>query len=69
MSPHVSAPDDLVLHGPRVLGFASPARVAQRFALDRAVVEELLATLGIPRGAEGEPPVYGRPMVSAASRS
>ena len=27
-SPHVSAPDDLALHGVRVLGFATSSRVA-----------------------------------------
>jgi hypothetical protein len=39
---HVSAPDDLVLHGPRVLGFASPGRIAGRFGLDPDEVEDLL---------------------------
>jgi hypothetical protein len=42
MPPHVSKPADLVLHGPRVLGFASGADIATRFALDPTVVEELL---------------------------
>jgi hypothetical protein len=37
-----SAPDDLVLHGPRVMGFASAARVATRFRLDADLVDELL---------------------------
>jgi hypothetical protein len=39
---HVSVPDDLVLHGPRVLGFASPGRIADRFGLDRDEVEDRL---------------------------
>jgi hypothetical protein len=39
---HVSAPDDLVLHGPRVLGFASPGRIADRYGLDRDEVEDRL---------------------------
>jgi hypothetical protein len=34
--------DDLVLHGPRVLGFASADRVAGRFDLDEELVVELL---------------------------
>jgi hypothetical protein len=42
MPPHVSGPADLVLHGPRVLGFASPARIAARYGLDAVFVEELL---------------------------
>jgi hypothetical protein len=42
MPPHVSAPADLVLHGPRVLGFASSARIAARYGLDAVVVDELL---------------------------
>ncbi|WP_030177094.1 hypothetical protein [Spirillospora albida] len=42
MPPYVSADDDLVLHGPRVLGFASPSRIGARFRLDTALVEELL---------------------------
>jgi hypothetical protein len=42
MAPHVSAPEDLVLHGPRVLGFASTPRIAARFGLDVDKVEELL---------------------------
>src|ERR1700754_4499326 len=42
MPPYVSAPDDLVLHGPRVLGFASPSRIGARYGLDASLVEELL---------------------------
>ena len=42
MAAHVSAPDDLVLHGPRVLGFASPGRIAARFDLDPDEVEDRL---------------------------
>jgi len=42
MPPYVSVPGDLALHGPRVLGFASPSRVAARFGLDAGIVEELL---------------------------
>jgi hypothetical protein len=34
--------DDLVLHGVRVLGFPTTARVADRYGLDPATVEELL---------------------------
>lgn len=37
-----SAPEDLVLHGPRVLGFASSSRIAARFGLDRRGVDEML---------------------------
>jgi hypothetical protein len=40
--PHASNPADLVLHGPRVLGFASAGRIADRFRLDPALVSELL---------------------------
>lgn len=42
MPPYVSVPDDLVLHGPRVLGFASSSRIAARFGLDAGLVDELL---------------------------
>lgn len=42
MPGHVSAVEDLALHGPRVLGFASSARVAARYRLDPDVVHELL---------------------------
>jgi hypothetical protein len=37
-----SAPEDLVLHGPRILGFVTPSQVAARFGLDPDLVEELL---------------------------
>ena len=37
-----SAPDDLALHGVRVLGFAGTARVAGRYGLDREEVRETL---------------------------
>jgi hypothetical protein len=37
-----SAPEDLVLHGLRVLGFASAARVAARYRLDTGPTQELL---------------------------
>lgn len=40
--PYASAPEDLALHGPRVLGFATAARVATRYALDEGTVQELL---------------------------
>ena len=63
MAAHVSAVPDLVLHGPRVLGFASAARVAARYGLDAPEAdschtvwiqlhEDLLATLGVPRGGD-----------------
>ncbi|MGY1738824.1 MULTISPECIES: hypothetical protein [unclassified Geodermatophilus] len=42
MPAHVSDPDDLALHGPRVLGFASPGRIAARYGLDRDEVEDRL---------------------------
>jgi hypothetical protein len=42
MPAHVSDPGDLALHGPRVLGFASGSRIAARFGLDRAFVEDAL---------------------------
>jgi hypothetical protein len=41
-SGHESSPDDLALHGVRVLGFPTTERVAERFHLDAAVVEESL---------------------------
>ena len=45
-SPEVPAyesdPQDLALHGPRVLGFASTSRVAARYGLDVGVVDEAL---------------------------
>jgi hypothetical protein len=37
-----SAPDDLVLHGARVLGFATAPRIAGRYGLDAAAAGELL---------------------------
>lgn len=40
--PYESALDDLVLHGPRVLGYATARRVAIRFGLDADKTEELL---------------------------
>ncbi len=46
MAAHVSAPDDLVLHGPRVLGLATTDRIAARFGLDRDDVEDLLLDFG-----------------------
>jgi hypothetical protein len=39
---YLSTPDDLALHGVRVLGFATAARVAGRYRLDVGEVEELL---------------------------
>jgi hypothetical protein len=42
MPPYRSAPDDLALHGPRVLGFASASRIAERFGLEPGVVHEVL---------------------------
>lgn len=42
MTPYVSDPADLVLHGPRVLGFATSDRIASRFGLDREHTRELL---------------------------
>lgn len=42
MPGHASITDDLVLHGPRVLGFASSGRIAARFGLDADEVQELL---------------------------
>lgn len=39
---YLSAPDDLALHGARVLGYASASRVAGRYGLDSARVEESL---------------------------
>ena len=40
--PHVSSPELLALHGLRVKGMADSAAVAERFAVDRELVEELL---------------------------
>ena len=42
MSAYVSHPEDLVLHGPRVLGFASAVRIADRFGLEADLVYEVL---------------------------
>ena len=42
MRPYVSDPADLVLHGPRVLGFASSGRIAAQFQLEREFTHELL---------------------------
>ena len=42
MTAHVSSVEDLALHGPRVLGYADAGRVASRYDLDVAQVEELL---------------------------
>lgn len=39
---HRSALEDLVLHGPRVLGFTTPSRIAARYRLDLTFVEEML---------------------------
>ncbi|HEY7430425.1 MAG TPA: transcriptional regulator [Streptosporangiaceae bacterium] len=39
---HVSTAADLALHGVRILGFAAASRVAGRYGLDPATVEELL---------------------------
>jgi hypothetical protein len=39
---HLSTADDLALHGVRVLGFPTTARVADRYGLDVDSVEELL---------------------------
>jgi hypothetical protein len=41
-SPHVSAPDDLALHGVRVLGFATSSRIAARYGLDAGATGESL---------------------------
>jgi hypothetical protein len=39
---HVSAPDDLALHGVRVLGFPTAARIAGRYGLDASLAQETL---------------------------
>jgi hypothetical protein len=39
---HASAPDDLTLHGVRVLGFPTASRVAARYGLDAGTVGEAL---------------------------
>lgn len=41
-TPYLSHPEDLALHGPRVLGFASATRVARRYGLDPDETGELL---------------------------
>jgi hypothetical protein len=41
-APHKSAPDDLTLHGARVLGYATAARIANRFGLDLSVASDFL---------------------------
>jgi hypothetical protein len=45
--PYVPSPEDLALHGARVLGFATASRIAGRYGLDPGAVQELLAG---PRG-------------------
>ena len=40
--PYPSSAEDLALHGPRVLGFASASRIAARYGLDTGLVRELL---------------------------
>jgi hypothetical protein len=40
--PHLSTAEDLALHGPRVLGYATASRVAARWHLDAALVADLL---------------------------
>lgn len=40
--PYVSAPEDLALHGVRVLGYAAASRIAGRYRLDPGAVQELL---------------------------
>jgi len=47
MAVYVSAAEDLVLHGPRVLGFASSTRVAARYALDPGMVEDTLLDFAV----------------------
>jgi hypothetical protein len=39
---HLSTPDDLALHGVRVLGFPTSSRVGDRFGIDVEVVEDAL---------------------------
>ncbi len=39
---HNSAPEDLALHGARVLGFATASRIAGRYSLDVGAVGESL---------------------------
>ncbi len=40
--PYGSAPEDLALHGVRVLGFVTASRIAGRYGLDPGAVQELL---------------------------
>lgn len=42
MPAHESALEDLALHGPRVLGFASAAQIAAHYGLDVALVDDAL---------------------------
>lgn len=42
---YLSAPEDLALHGVRVLGFATPSRIASRYGLHGETVEEALLDL------------------------
>ena len=42
MTPYASEPEDLALHGPRVLGFATASRIARRYGLDADMTGELL---------------------------
>lgn len=42
MTPFASDPADLVLHGPRVLGFARSGKIAAHFGLDREFTDEAL---------------------------
>jgi hypothetical protein len=42
VSAYISASDDLVLHAPRVMGFASAPRVAIRYGLDPDMAHDLL---------------------------
>jgi hypothetical protein len=39
---HLSAPDDLALHGVRVMGFPTTSRVAGRYGIDAGAVEDTL---------------------------
>jgi hypothetical protein len=54
----VSSVDDLVLHGPRLLGFAPTDRIAGRFGLDPGDVEDHLLGFGA-RGWVGSAAVAG----------
>ena len=44
--PYESDPEDLTLHGPRVLGYATAVRVAERYDLDPDQVEDLMLEFG-----------------------